>query len=245
MMCIVFFLRHKKMAINWLSLWEWVTFLPRYFNDILSFSIEKDLVKLLKSRTIKKSWITILLVEETPSDEILSSLIDFITTLPLSALWWAFEWMTIQQYPNGAIEIWYQHNLHLVFNFEKSHCHAERFYLPFGYQRQWIGTAFHHNLVELCQHFDIGTITCEARRSESLNGYYTWARLGYDFDHSLWSHKNGYEKFTTLVQSSDDKRIQSVSSLQELMAFKEWREFWLHHWHTFFAVFDCTQGHLH
>jgi hypothetical protein len=53
------------------------------------------------------------------------------------------------------------------------------------------------------------------------NGYYTWARLGYNFDNTMT-----VRKFKGLVGSSDNKKINSVESLPELMSFKEGREFW-------------------
>jgi len=80
------------------------------------------------------------------------------------------------------------------------------------------------------------TIAC--RTDGSQNGYYTWARLGYDIDKKSMS----YNEFLSIIKNSDNKEIGKCKSLLELMSFKEGREFWKKNGFTFAGVFDLKDG---
>jgi len=65
-----------------------------------------------------------------------------------------------------------------------------------------------------------------------FNGYYTWARLGYNLDDKM---------FNKLIEKSKDSDIKSVKSLSELMTFEKGREYWKNYGFSFHGVFDLSK----
>lgn len=76
--------------------------------------------------------------------------------------------------------------------------------------------------------------------SPDFNGYYTWARLGYDF-------KNKYDEETMLERiqkrnRNNDKQLNQVKSLPQLMSFEKGRKWWREFGFPFDGVFDMRDG---
>lgn len=80
-------------------------------------------------------------------------------------------------------------------------------------------------------------LSTDAAKSDIYNGYYTWARMGYDI-----SDAHQKKKFLSLVKSSGDKDIAGVKSLPHLMSFPEGREFWKKNGFAFEGKFDLSDN---
>jgi len=100
------------------------------------------------------------------------------------------------------------------------------------------GSEIFSNQVKNFKEKEYSKLLTYAARGENYNGYYTWARLGYDF-----SEEGGKENFKYIVKElSKDKRINEVKSLPELMSFPEGREFWKKNGFAFYGEFDLSDG---
>ena len=97
--------------------------------------------------------------------------------------------------------------------------------------------------VEACAAFGVGSIRCHAARSGSngpntFNGYYTWPRLGYDQDLEVLE----MQRERALVAELR-RRFPGASSLLDVMASKEGRDFWRERGVDLLdARFDLTEG---
>ena len=77
-----------------------------------------------------------------------------------------------------------------------------------------------------------------AAMGETYNGYYTWARLGYEMrEGSL-----GRAKFKSRISEAEDENIKSVNSLSELMTFSEGRSWWKENGVQFNGEFDLSDN---
>lgn len=74
-------------------------------------------------------------------------------------------------------------------------------------------------------------------KDKTMNGYYTWARLGYNFSSDLEK-----KKFKKLIKSSNDPEINNVNSLHVLMSFEKGRQFWKENGFGFDGEFDLNDG---
>ena len=83
------------------------------------------------------------------------------------------------------------------------------------------GSTMFQNQINNFKKMKMKKVETFAAAGEGYNGYYTWARLGYDFTTDKYK-----EKFKKRIQTSTSKDIKSVKSLSELMSFEEGRQFW-------------------
>lgn len=70
-----------------------------------------------------------------------------------------------------------------------------------------------------------------------MNGYYTWARLGYEF--SSDSEKNA---LLDMIDFEDDKDIKKSSTLQEIMSTEKGRKWWKENGFSFNGVFNLDDN---
>jgi hypothetical protein len=76
-----------------------------------------------------------------------------------------------------------------------------------------------------------------AAKSDVYNGYYTWARLGYDMSDD-W-HKNALKD---VLEDSKIKDFKNIESLPELMSFQKGRDFWKKNGFKFEGEFDLSDN---
>lgn len=125
-----------------------------------------------------------------------------------------------------------------LLNFDEKKVTNEEFLLDVDLEKgKGIGSDIFINQVEQFKKLGFKTMeTMACRKDESQNGYYTWARLGYDISQPSKSH----EEFLNTVKDSDNKQIKDSKSLHELMSFKEGRDFWKKYGFTFLGIFDLN-----
>lgn len=109
-------------------------------------------------------------------------------------------------------------------------------YLNVKTKGQGLGTKIFANQVKTAQKLGIN-LFCTAAREEDKNGYYTWARLGYDFSSSVYLNY-----FLNSLQKSEDEEIKSVKSLPELMSFPKGQKWWKENGYSFSGAFDTSEG---
>lgn len=99
------------------------------------------------------------------------------------------------------------------------------------------GSDIFYNQIKSFKEKGYENVITEAAKSEIYNGYYTWARLGYDF-----SRGSDETEFLNLINSSSDKDIRGVGSLQELMTFDKGRKFWKDNGFAFSGTMSLLDG---
>lgn len=99
------------------------------------------------------------------------------------------------------------------------------------------GTEIFSNQINSFKKLGYKKVITDAAKSDIYNGYYTWARLGYNF-------KDGNEKesFIDIIEGSGDKDIKNIESLSELMTTPKGREFWKENGFRFKAEFDLSES---
>jgi hypothetical protein len=118
------------------------------------------------------------------------------------------------------------------------HCHNSTFFMRHGYGRQGLGAQVFASQVANCIEQGLAYIDCWAARSSSMNGYYTWPRLGYDAPLSDVKVQISPSKWTELQQ-----RFPNAQSILDIMETKDGRDWWktngrdLHN-----AKFDLAEG---
>jgi hypothetical protein len=96
-----------------------------------------------------------------------------------------------------------------------------------------IGTYIFFNEIIQARKLGIVCLKVSAAKSDRLNGYYTWARLGYSIDSP--------EDLEDFVQLMGDHG-RNEKSMIELMSTKEGREFWKKNGFWWQGVFDLSPG---
>lgn len=112
----------------------------------------------------------------------------------------------------------------------KPYIENESFYLPKKLQGQGIGTQVFARQVENASAMGVDNIRTVAARGEDTNGYYTWARLGYDGEISDGIRAKAPEAFAGAKRVSD------------LMRTKEGRDAWKEHGDTMSMKFDLNEN---
>lgn len=98
-----------------------------------------------------------------------------------------------------------------------------------------IGTKLFANQVESAIEMGYQLIEVTAGKSRSMNGYYTWARLGYTMD------DDSEGEFADLMYAYE----REEQTLEELMRTKEGRAFWKRYGFQWHGRFDLTSDSLH
>jgi SPP1 gp7 family putative phage head morphogenesis protein len=89
---------------------------------------------------------------------------------------------------------------------------------------------------------DYKTLLVLAEKSTGTNGYYTWARLGYEFEKT--KSVEYLRKLNDLIAVKHPINVKAVKSLQELMTTPAGREFWKTEGFEFTGTFDLTENSL-
>jgi len=102
-----------------------------------------------------------------------------------------------------------------------------------------IGTKTFHNQINSFKEQGFETVETYACRDENMNGYYTWARLGYKM-----VSENDKEQFKQKISESTDERIKSCEDVSELLSFEAGREYWKKEGvgFSFSGAFDLRDG---
>lgn len=123
-----------------------------------------------------------------------------------------------------------------IFNVEDKSVEMKHFYLnPFKEKGKGLGSNIFKNQVEQFKKLGFEKLKTEAGEGNGLNGYYTWARLGYDFDEP-WAIKT----FKSMLKIENNKKLKNIKSLPQLMSVKEGREWWRENGFAFNGVFDLS-----
>ena len=127
-----------------------------------------------------------------------------------------------------------------VFDIKNKSVEMKYFYLnPFKEKGKGLGSNIFKNQVEQFKKLGFKNLKTEAGEGNGLNGYYTWARLGYDFSDSL-----SIKIFRSMLKFENNKKFKNVKSLPELMAIKEGREWWRENGFAFYGEFDLSDNSL-
>lgn len=120
--------------------------------------------------------------------------------------------------------------------FNKKEVHMDEFLLnPDVDKSKGIGTQIFNNQIKNFKEKGFKTVKTTAAKSNIYNGYYTWARLGYNIN-------NPVEKkyFKRLMEDSEDKDFKKIESLSELMSTEKGRKFWKENGFQFDGTFDLS-----
>jgi hypothetical protein len=114
-----------------------------------------------------------------------------------------------------------------------------------GSQHEGLGTKCFVNILNSAKENNFDEIILEAARADGYNGYYTWARFGFDFNPKY----ERFEKpiFDELVSTSKFKEIKESTNLKELMSTEKGRDFWKENgfqYHGIFNVEKDSQGFM-
>lgn len=101
----------------------------------------------------------------------------------------------------------------------------EAFVIPGDAQGSGEGSRAFGQQVEAAAAIGVEQILAECARGRGMNGYYTWARLGYDAELPEWA-----------------QRETGLRTISELMATPEGRAWWKEHGQTFAGTFDPRPG---
>ena len=130
--------------------------------------------------------------------------------------------------------------IHRVFNFSMKYVNMQYFMIsptaPKG-----TGTKIFTNQVAQFKKLGFQHLLVHAAGSKSdpiYNGYYTWARLGYQFQDSNYTNN----MIKRAQDYSDDEQVKSVKSLSQMMSFPAGRQFWKEHGFPFSGVFNLADG---
>jgi hypothetical protein len=117
--------------------------------------------------------------------------------------------------------------------FEEGIVHMDEFLLnPDIEKSKGKGTEIFSNQIKGFKDKGYKELITDAAKSNIYNGYYTWARLGYDIQGN-----ESKTRFKKLIKDSNDDDIKDIQSLPELMSFEKGRKFWKDNGFQFQAEF--------
>lgn len=112
----------------------------------------------------------------------------------------------------------------------------DEFYLsPLVPKGQGKGSQMFANQVNEFKKLGYEKLETDAGDARGMNGFYTWARMGYNIPKS---DKMGYEMFKSTLKRSNDPEIKKAKSLHELMSTEKGRDFWKKEGSFFHGEFD-------
>jgi hypothetical protein len=127
--------------------------------------------------------------------------------------------------------------LQRTFDIKAKSVNMDEFYLnPLIKKGTGKGTEMFSSQVNEFYKLGFKKLITEAGDAKGMNGYYTWARLGYDI-----TDKKELSIFKSLIKASGEKEFKNITSLQELMSTKKGREFWRENGYHFTGTFDLTR----
>lgn len=127
--------------------------------------------------------------------------------------------------------------LQRTFDIKKKSVSMDEFFLNPTISQSGKGTQIFYNQVNQFKDLGFKKLETEAGAARGMNGYYTWARVGYDI-----KDKNELKIFQSQMKMSGEKEFKNVKSLQELMVTKKGRDYWRKEGGYFHGEFDLTTG---
>ena len=112
----------------------------------------------------------------------------------------------------------------------------ESFYMKSGDTGHGIGSKVFKEQVDAAAEFGVLRISAFAAKGPTTNGYYTWARLGFDAELNKVVGFASHEEMTA--------RFPQATKISDLMRSPEGREFWVKTGQGFPGIFDLTEGSL-
>ena len=107
--------------------------------------------------------------------------------------------------------------------------------IPASEQGKGLGSKMFLNTLESAKKNGFSKIELTAAKKAGYNGYYTWARYGFDFS-PIYSQE--IARFKSLVAKSDILEIKNSRNLKELFKTKQGADFWKENGFEFHGIFD-------
>ena len=98
------------------------------------------------------------------------------------------------------------------------------------------GSMIFSNQVEQFQKLGYKKLVTEAGDAVGMNGYYTWARMGYEI-----KGKEEISIFKMMMKNSGEKYFKGITSLQQLMSSKKGIKWWKENGMFFHGEFDLNR----
>lgn len=108
---------------------------------------------------------------------------------------------------------------------------------PLSEKGQGKGVSIFKNQVDQFKKLGFKKLTTDASQNAGMNGYYTWARLGYSL-----SENEEKDILKNMLNFEDDEEIKNMESLEELMQSDKGRKWWKEYGFSFKGVFDLSEN---
>jgi len=100
-----------------------------------------------------------------------------------------------------------------------------------------IGTEIFKNQLNKFKELGFKKLVTDASQASNMNGYYTWARLGYSF-----AGEDEVKMLGDMLKHEDDHDISKFNNLPELMMSDKGRKWWREYGFSFTGVFDLDDN---
>jgi HK97 family phage portal protein len=112
-------------------------------------------------------------------------------------------------------------------------------YLRINASGRGVGSRTLSRQADAAHRMGINELECTAAKSRDYNGYYTWARLGYDSELSALRQPMVIQ---SRIEAFGPKSIQGATKVSDIMATPEGRAFWKEYGEEWSATFDTAPG---
>jgi hypothetical protein len=123
-------------------------------------------------------------------------------------------------------------NIYIGRNGEKHRVYNSYFKVNPGNRSKGVGAEIFFAQVEAAARAKFDSISVTAARSESMNGYYTWARFGYD---------STVSELTPDLRNKVRRSFPEASRVSDLMKTKAGRDWWKENGETWSGKFDLSK----
>lgn len=100
------------------------------------------------------------------------------------------------------------------------------------------GAEIFYNQIKQFQKLGIKILFTHAAKGDNLNGYYTWARLGYTIEKSEEQRNH----LINILKNDFDSELNKVNNLETLMSTEKGRKWWKEWGFEFDGIFDLEEG---
>jgi GNAT superfamily N-acetyltransferase len=114
----------------------------------------------------------------------------------------------------------------------KTYIQNRLFVVESGQQKKGIGTNMVRQQISFAEEHGIDRLSTSAARARNTNGYYTWARLGYDAE------------LPSILTNKLPRNLQGAANVSDLMKTPEGRAWWKRNGVSMHMEFDLKPGSL-
>lgn len=124
------------------------------------------------------------------------------------------------------------------FNKENKEVSMDHFYLnPLKEKGSGVGSKIFKKQVENFKNLGFEKLKTKAGDVGGMNGYYTWARLGYEFDNDMETNL-----LLDMIEFEEDEDLKGVKSLNDLMSTEKGINWWRENGFAFNGEFNLKDG---